>query len=53
MEFLINAAVLIGILGGSAVITQWFSGRMYNRCARCRALNAKRRNQCRVCGLEL
>ena len=53
MEFLINVALLIGILGASAVITQWFSGRMYNRCAQCKTLNAKRRKQCRACGLEL
>ncbi|MFN8005821.1 MAG: hypothetical protein U0V70_02085 [Terriglobia bacterium] len=52
-DLLLNAAVLLGILGGAAVFTQWFSRRMYNQCARCHALNAKRRKQCRVCGMEL
>ena len=50
MELLINILLLVGTLGGSAFITQWFTGRMYNRCPRCKGLNAKRRSQCRLCG---
>jgi len=53
MELLINLVLLVGILGGSALITQWFTGKMYNRCSRCRGLNAKRRSQCRLCGNPL
>jgi hypothetical protein len=49
-DTLISLALLIAILGGSAVFTQFFTRKMYNRCRKCGALNAKRRSQCRVCG---
>jgi len=53
MELLTNLLLLVVILGGSALITQWFTGKMYNRCSRCSGLNAKRRSQCRLCGNPL
>jgi len=34
----LNAAVLIAILGGSAIITAWFTRTMYIRCAGCGTL---------------
>jgi hypothetical protein len=52
-EILINLSFLIVIFGGSALITQWFTGKMYNRCSRCNGLNAKRRSECRLCGNPL
>ena len=52
-ETLLNAAVAVGILGGSFVLTQLFVKKMYFRCRKCATLNAKRRSQCRMCGEEL
>jgi len=52
-DLLLNLAVLIGILGLSAVITGWFARTMYIRCAACGTLNARRRSQCRSCQKEL
>jgi hypothetical protein len=52
-ETVISLAALIGILVVSAVITNWFTRAMYNRCEHCGALNAKRRVQCRMCHHEL
>ena len=49
-ETLLSVGVLVGILGLSAVITNWFARTMYNRCARCGTLNARRRAACRSCG---
>lgn len=49
-EIILNLAVLAGILILSAVITNLFARKMYNRCRKCGALNAKRRAQCRICG---
>jgi len=48
-DFLLNAAVLIAILGGSAIITAWFTRTMYIRCDACGTLNARRRDVCRSC----
>ena len=48
-ETLLSAAVLVGILGISAVVTNWFARKMYVRCGPCGALNARRRTHCRVC----
>jgi hypothetical protein len=48
-DFLLNAAVLIGILGVSAFITGWFTRVMYIRCSACGTLNARRRSECRSC----
>ena len=48
-----NAAVLIGILGGSAFITAWFTRTMYIRCEVCGTLNARRRKECRTCNTTL
>jgi hypothetical protein len=49
-DTLLSAAVFVGILGLSAVVTQLFARKMYNRCAKCGNLNAKRRSHCRICG---
>ncbi|MDQ3919376.1 MAG: hypothetical protein M3348_12965 [Acidobacteriota bacterium] len=49
-DTLVSVLVLVGILAASAVITSWFARTMYNRCASCGTLNAKRRAQCRSCG---
>ena len=53
LEWLLNVAVFVGILGGAAVFTEWFTRRMYYRCRQCATLNAKRRSQCRQCGAPL
>jgi hypothetical protein len=49
-ETLLNLAVFVGILGGAAIFTEWFTRKMYYRCRNCLTLNAKRRAQCRQCG---
>ena len=49
-DTLLSLLVLVGVLGVSALITNWFARTMYNRCAACGTLNAKRREQCRSCG---
>jgi hypothetical protein len=48
-DTLLSILVLVGILALSAIITNWFARTMYNRCANCGTLNAKRRAQCRSC----
>lgn len=50
---LLNLAVLVGILGLSAIITGWFARTMYLRCLACGTLNARRRTHCRSCQKEL
>jgi hypothetical protein len=52
-DTLLSIAVLVAILGGSALITQWFARTMYRACAACGTLNAKRRTHCRACGQAL
>ncbi len=52
-DTLLSVLVLVGILVVSAVITSWFARTMYNRCASCGTLNAKRRSHCRSCGAEI
>ena len=49
----LGVALLAGILVLSAVFTQLFTRKMYNRCPRCKNLNAKRRSHCRICGEPL
>ena len=49
-DTLLSAVVFVGILGLSAVVTQLFARKMYNRCNQCGNLNAKRRSNCRICG---
>jgi rRNA maturation endonuclease Nob1 len=49
-DLILNLAVLAGILGASAVFTEWFTRKMYYRCRGCLTLNAKRRAVCRHCG---
>lgn len=45
----VSVVVLVVILALSAFITNWFARAMYKRCAQCGALNARRRERCRVC----
>jgi hypothetical protein len=52
-DALLSIAVLVAILGVSAAITSWFARTMYNRCAACGTLNARRRAACRACGGEI
>jgi uncharacterized OB-fold protein len=52
-DTLLAIAVLGGILVVSAFITNWFARHMYNRCADCGTLNAKRRSHCRACNIEI
>jgi uncharacterized OB-fold protein len=49
-DTLLSIVVLVVILLLSAFITSWFARTMYNRCARCGTLNARRRDACRSCG---
>jgi uncharacterized OB-fold protein len=49
----LSVAVLGGILVASALFTSWFARTMYNRCATCGTLNARRRAACRSCGNAL
>lgn len=53
MDTLLTIVVLGGILVLSAVFTNLYARKMYNRCANCGALNAKRRSHCRICGEPL
>jgi len=46
-DILLNILVLACVLGVSALFTHWFARKMYNRCAMCGILNAKRRSNCR------
>jgi hypothetical protein len=52
-EKLLSIALVVGILGFSAIVTQWFARTMYMTCAACHTLNARRRSQCRTCGANL
>ena len=52
-DTLLGIIVLGGILVVSAVITNLFARRMYNRCVGCGTLNAKRRTNCRACNTEI
>jgi len=52
-ETLLNVALAIAILGGSALITYLFARAMYLICPQCRTLNARRRTHCRRCGQAL
>ena len=52
-DTLLTIAVLGGILVLSALFANWFTRKMYFTCSRCRALNAKRRTHCRICGNQL
>ena len=52
-DTLLSIAVLAAILLVSALVTNWFARTMYNRCAACGTLNAKRRTHCRACQREM
>jgi hypothetical protein len=51
---LIDALLTIAVVGVVLIlpllITNLFVRKVYNRCAACRSLNARRRINCRVCG---
>ena len=49
-DTLLQIALLIAILGVSAVLTRLFARAMYLTCSKCRTLNARRRKRCRHCG---
>lgn len=49
-ENILGIVVVVAILGGAFVFTQWFTRRMYNKCPKCGVLNALRRDRCRECG---
>ena len=50
LDFLLNAGLIVLILGSSAWATKAYASAMYNRCPDCETLNAKRRPACRTCG---
>ncbi len=52
-DTLLSILVLVAILAASALITNWFARTMYNRCAACGTLNARRRAHCRSCGKQI
>lgn len=52
-DTLVSLLVFVGILVASALITNWFARTMYNRCAECGTLNARRRAHCRSCGKQI
>jgi len=52
-QTLLNVALVVGILGFSAVVTQLFARAMYLTCPQCHTLNARRRSLCRKCGATL
>jgi len=52
-DTLLSAALFVGILLASALVTNWFARTMYKRCDACGTLNARRRRQCRSCGAAL
>jgi hypothetical protein len=52
-ETLLNVALAIAVLSGSALVTQLFARAMYVICPKCRTLNARRRSQCRKCDESL
>jgi hypothetical protein len=51
-DFLINAALLITILGAAFFVTNWYAT-AYITCTACRTMNARRRTNCRQCGALL
>ncbi|MDE2925134.1 MAG: hypothetical protein OXT71_01905 [Acidobacteriota bacterium] len=50
---ILSVLVVVGILVGCALLTQLFARVMYRRCPECGILNARRRWQCRQCGVPL
>ncbi|MGD0694881.1 MAG: hypothetical protein ABSB82_08495 [Terriglobia bacterium] len=50
---LAQIALVVAILGVSALITNVFARAMYVTCAKCGTLNARRRAVCRKCGEPL
>jgi hypothetical protein len=52
-ETLLGVALVVAVLGASALITHLFARAMYITCPNCRTLNARRRSHCRRCGQAL
>ncbi len=52
-DFLLQAGLVVLILGSSAWATSVYVRLAYFKCAACGNLNAKRRTECRVCGHSL
>jgi hypothetical protein len=52
-ETFLDVALVIAILGGSALITHLFARAMYITCPKCHTLNARRRVRCRNCANAL
>jgi ribosomal protein L40E len=52
-ETLLNVALVVAILGASAIVTHLFARAMYVTCGACGTLNARRRGHCRKCGQSL
>ena len=53
MDVLLQAGILVLVLGSGAWMTSAYLRLAYFKCADCGNLNAKRRSQCRVCGNSL
>lgn len=49
MDFLLNLALVVFVLGSGWVATQLYVKNAYYKCSVCGNLNAKRRSECRVC----
>ena len=50
---ILSILLVVAILGGCAILTQLFARVMYRHCPECGILNARRRLQCRKCGIPL
>ncbi len=50
MDFLLQAGLVVLVLGSGAWITSAYLRWAYFKCAGCGNLNAKRRSRCRICG---
>ena len=53
VETALSIALMAAILIVSYILTNWYARAMYNRCAGCGTLNAKRRTHCRACNESL
>ena len=48
-DLLLNATLVILILGSGWIATRFYVKLAYYECELCGSLNAKRRSECRVC----
>ncbi len=46
---ILNVALVVAILGASAIVIHLFARAMYVTCGACGTLNARRRKHCRSC----